>query len=320
MRVVVIGGTGRTGTYLIPKLIEAGHDVMVVSRQRRVPYQRNKAWDRVVNAVIDRAKEEASGSFGVRIASLEPDIVIDMICYKEESARQLVNALRGRVQMLLHCGTIWTHGPSMQVPSTEDQPRRPIAEYGIQKAAIETYLLDEARRTGFPAAVLRPGHMVGQGWIPVNPVGNFNPKVYCDLAEGKELCLPNLGMETLHHVHANDVAQAFMQALANWSGAVGENFNVTSASALTLRGYSEAIANWFGRPASLSFLAWADWQKTVSPEDAVATWDHIAHSPNCSIEKARRILGYCPRYSSLEAVKESLTWLIQNGRIEVRPA
>jgi len=43
------------------------------------------------------------------------------------------------------------------VPTTEDRPRTPFGEYGIQKAAIEAYLLDEARRTGFPATVLHPG-------------------------------------------------------------------------------------------------------------------------------------------------------------------
>jgi nucleoside-diphosphate-sugar epimerase len=36
------------------------------------------------------------------------------------------------------------------------------------------------------------------------------------------------------------------------------------------------------------------------------TYDHIAHSPNCNIEKARSILGYAPRYSSLEAVREAI--------------
>jgi len=43
------------------------------------------------------------------------------------------------------------------------------------------------------------------------------------------------------------------------------------------------------------------------------TWDHIAHSPNCSIEKARKLLGYEPRYGSLDAVQESVTWLIGQG-------
>jgi nucleoside-diphosphate-sugar epimerase len=55
----------------------------------------------------------------------------------------------------------------------------------------------------------------------------------------------------------------------------------------------------------------------VPAEDAAATWDHIAHSPCCSIEKARRLLGYEPRYDSLQAVCESLQWLIANGRLSL---
>jgi nucleoside-diphosphate-sugar epimerase len=213
---------------------------------------------------------------------------------------------------LLHCGTIWVHGPSVQVPTTEEQPRRPFGEYGIQKAAIEGYLLDQARRHGFPATALHPGHIVGPGWIPLNPAGHFNPRVFAQLARGEELVLPNLGMETVHHVHADDVAQAFMGALAHWRSAVGESFHVVSPAALTLRGYAEAMAAWFGQPARLSFMPWEEWQHIVSEGEARATWDHIAHSPNCSIAKAGRLLGFHPRYSSLQAVVESVSWLMEH--------
>jgi nucleoside-diphosphate-sugar epimerase len=156
---------------------------------------------------------------------------------------------------------------------------------------------------------------VGPGWHPLNPAGHFNPRVFAQLARGEELALPNLGLETVHHVHADDVAQAFMGALANWSSAVGESFHTVSAAALTLRGYAESMAAWFGQPARLRFLPWEDWRATVSEEEAGATWDHIAHSPNCSIAKARRLLGYQPRYSSLQAVTEAVDWLIKNEGI-----
>jgi nucleoside-diphosphate-sugar epimerase len=243
------------------------------------------------------------------VRDLRPDVVIDMICFTTASARHLVEALRGRVQHFLFCGTIWVHGPSVQVPTSEEQLRRPFGEYGIQKAAIEAYLLDEARRYGFPATILHPGHIVGPGWPPLNPAGHFNPQVFWALARGEELALPNMGLETVHHVHADDVAQGFMQALANRSVAVGESFHVVSAAALTLRGYAEAMAAWFGQPARLRFLAWNEWRKTVSEQEAASTWDHIAHSPSCSIAKAQRLLNYQPRYSSLEAVYESVSWL-----------
>ena len=317
MRVIIIGGTGHVGTYLVPYLIDAGHEVINLSRQQHEPYLPNPAWKKVQQVNIDRDREEAAGAFGGRVRDLYPDVVIDMICFKLESARQLVEALRGQVQHFLFCGTIWVHGPSKVVPTTEQQPRRPFGEYGIQKAAIEDYLLDQARRHGFPATILHPGHIVGPGWEPLNPAGHFNPVVFEKLAHGEELALPNLGMETVHHVHADDVAQSFMKALANWSAAVGESFHVVSPAALTLRGYAENVAEWFGQPANLRYLPWEEWRTTVTSEESSATWDHIAHSPNCSIAKARRLLDYQPRYSSLQGVFESVEWLIHNEKIHV---
>lgn len=308
--VVIIGGSGHVGTYLVPRLVHAGYTVTAVSRGRREPYRPHGAWASVRQVTIDREAAEAEHTFGAQIYDLRPDVVIDMICFTPESAHQLVEAVAGRVQHFLHCGTIWVHGPSAVVPTTEMQPRRPFGDYGIQKAAIEEYLLDEARRYHFPATILHPGHIVGPGWKPLNPAGHFNPAVFGQLARGEELLLPNLGLETVHHVHADDVAQSFMQALANRSAAIGESFHVVSPAALTLAGYAEAVAGWFGREARLRYLPWEAWQAEHSAEEARATWDHIAHSPNCSIAKAQRLLDYRPRYSSLQAVHESLAWLV----------
>ncbi len=317
MRVVIIGGAGHVGTYLVPRLVEAGHEVINISRGQRGPYQPHAAWKSVRQVVADREAEDKAGTFSQQVHELKPDVVIDMICFTLESARHLATALRGQVQHFLHCGTIWVHGPTVQAPVTEEQPRRPFGEYGIQKAAIEAYLLDEARRNGFPATMLHPGHIVGPGWEPLNPAGHFNPQVFMKLARGEEVALPNLGMETIHHVHADDVAQAFMQALANRSMAIGESVHVVSSAALTLRGYAESMAAWFGQPANLRYLPWEVWKATISAEEATATWDHIAHSPCCSIAKAQRLLDYQPRYTSLQAVYEAVSWLIEHGVIRI---
>lgn len=317
MRVVVIGGAGHIGTYLVPMLVEKGHEVINITRGQSQPYLSHAAWKTVKQDVADRDAEDAAGTFGQRVRSLHPDVVIDLICFKLSSAQQLVEALRGHVSHFLHCGTVWIHGHSTQVPATEDQPRRPFGEYGIQKAAIEAYLLNEARQKGFPATMLHPGHIVGPGYNPLNPAGHFNPEVFARIARGETLVLPNLGLETVHHVHAADVAQSFVKAMTHWSASVGENFHVVSPAALTLRGYAEAVAGWFGCVPNLEFLPWPEWKTTVSEQEAAATWDHIAHSPNASIAKARRLIDYQPRYTSLDAVYEAVQWLIAHGKIVI---
>jgi uncharacterized protein YbjT (DUF2867 family) len=98
MRVVVIGGSGHVGTYLVPRLVAAGHEVVAVSRGQRAPYQTHGAWAAVEQRTIDRTAAEAAGTFGVQIRELRPDVAIDLICFTLDSARQLVEALRGSVQ------------------------------------------------------------------------------------------------------------------------------------------------------------------------------------------------------------------------------
>src|SRR5690242_17579337 len=134
-RVVVIGATGHIGTYLVPRLVRAGHDVVAVSRGGREPYHEAPEWRSVERVTADRTAEDAAGTFGARIAALQPDIVVDMISFDLPSTKALVEALRGRVEHFLHCGTIWVYGRNAAVPATEDDPLDTFGEYGSNKAA-----------------------------------------------------------------------------------------------------------------------------------------------------------------------------------------
>ncbi len=317
MRIVVIGGTGHIGTFLVPRLVIAGHEVIVVTRGQREPYQPHPAWKEVRRVEIDRPAAEKAGTFGSAIRDLRPEVVMDMLCFDLPGARQLVEALRGEIQLLAHCGTIWVQGYGVQVPVTEDQPRNPLEAYGRGKCEVEAYLLDQARRLGFPATLLHPGHIVGPGWAPVAPTACHDLQAFAKLARGEELALPNLGLETLHHVHAEDVAQAFEKTLLHWSEAVGESFFVVSPAALTLRGFAEAAAAWFGKQANLRFLPLEEWKKTLPEAFIDSAIAHLTHSSNQSIAKAQRLLEYQPRYTSLEAVRESVFWMIGRGQLNI---
>lgn len=315
-KIVVIGATGHIGTYLIPRLVMAGHAVTAVSRGVAQPYQQSPVWRHVTSVVLDRAAEEAKGQFGTAIAALGADIVIDLICFTQASNAQLADALHGRVSQFIHIGTIWTHGTASVVPTPEAAAKYPFGDYGTAKAAIEADLLARARLRGFPATIVHPGHIVGPGWAPLNPAGHFNPAVFSTIARGDTLALPNFGLETVHHVHADDVAQVIVRAIDVRSAALGESFHAVSGAAVTLRGYAEAMYRWFGHEPRLSFAGFDEWAKSQDADEAKATWEHIARSPHCSIDKGRRLLGYAPRYTSLEAVQEAVTWLIADGQVQ----
>jgi nucleoside-diphosphate-sugar epimerase len=315
-RVVVIGATGHIGTYLVPRLVRAGHEVVALSRGERTPYHDAVEWASVERVSADRDAEEAAGAFGRRVAALEPDAVVDLICFAPASAEQLVDALRPARPLLLHCGTIWVHGRAARVPVTEDEPRTAYGEYGAGKAAIEALLHRETRAGGVPSVVLHPGHICGPGWPVITPAGNLDADVWRRLAVGEPVALPALGLGVLNHVHADDVAQAFERALTR-PEAVGASFHVTAEQAMTCRGLAEGVAAWFGREAVLDLVEWDELERRVGPEHAAATRDHVERSVAASIDRARSILGYAPRASSLEALRESLRWLVEHGRADV---
>jgi nucleoside-diphosphate-sugar epimerase len=314
-RIVVIGATGHVGTYLVPRLVRAGHGVVALSRGEREPYVPAPEWRAVERVTADREAEDAAGTFGERIAALAPDAVVDMVCFTPESASQLLDALRPARPLLLHCGTIWVHGPVARVPVTEDEPRTAYGEYGTGKAAIEALLQRETVGGGVPSVVLHPGHISGP-WPSITPAGNLDVDVWRRLAAGEPLALPGLGLGVLHHVHADDVAQAFERALTR-PAAIGSSFHVVSEQAMTLRGLAAGVAGWFGREPVLEFVEWAEFERRVSAGHAEATREHVARSIAASIDQAREVLGYRPRFSSLDALHESLRRLVADGEVDV---
>jgi nucleoside-diphosphate-sugar epimerase len=316
VRIAVIGATGHVGTYLVPRLVRAGHEVVALSRGEREPYQPAPEWRAVARLAVDRDAEEAAGTFGERIAALGADAVVDMICFTPGSARQLLDALRPSRPLLLHCGTIWVHGPAARVPVTEDEPRTAFGEYGTGKAAIEALLWRETVAGGVPSVVLHPGHICGPGWPVITPAGNLDPDVWRRLATGEPLVLPDLGLGVLHHVHADDVAQGFERALTR-PEAIGASFHVVAEQAMTLRGLAAGVAAWFGRDPVLELVGWPEFERRAGAEHAAATRAHVERSIAAGIDRARAILGYAPRWTTLDALREALRWLVANGQADV---
>ena len=207
-------------------------------------------------------------------SALGADVVIDMICFDGESARRMVEALRPTQPLLLHCGTIWVHGPAARVPITEDEPRTAYGEYGTGKLQAETYLL---RQREVPTVILHPGHISGPGWPVITPAGNLDARVWKTLADGDPLPLPDMGLGVLHHVHADDVAQAFEKAITR-PAAIGSSFHVVAAQAMTTRGLADGVAAWWGRRAKIEHVGWDEYERRVGAEHAQATREHVGRS------------------------------------------
>ena len=302
-KALVIGGNGKVGGYLCPLLLQAGYQVKSVSRSGKLPPAPQDGYEQVEAIRLDRGQE----GFEAQIAALgDQDVVVDMICFQLEDMERLVRALRGRVGHYLVCGSAWMHGHSSQVPVREEEDREPLCEYGRQKSAMDRALGELYGREAFPGTAVHPGHIVCPNTWPINPQGHNEPWVFAHMRQGKRLTLPNLGMETLHHVHAADVAGVFLAAIRAGGRSFGQGYHAVSDRALTLRGYASQVYAWYGYEPRLDFLPVEEWGKGVSEHAYQQCLDHIRHSPSYSMEKAREQLGFLPKFSSLQAVRECL--------------
>jgi nucleoside-diphosphate-sugar epimerase len=319
VRVVVIGGSGHIGTFLLPRLVRAGYETINISRGIRKAYANALEWQHVRQVVGDRQAGDLDGTFGDRVAGLRADVVIDLICFTLESATALVDRLRGEVGHLLHCGSTWRYGPSRKLPISEstDSASAPLDVYGIQKDRIARMLMAETASGGLVTTSLHPGHIVGPGWHPIGPLGNLVPAVWYTLSDGRPLMVPGSGVELLHHVHADDVAQAFEKAVARRDAVAGQDINIVAPTALTVRGFAEIAAAWFGQTATLENVTWEQFRQSTTPEQAEISWLHLYRSHCFSIEKAMERLDYVPRYEAEQAILESIQWLIEHSQLRV---
>jgi nucleoside-diphosphate-sugar epimerase len=86
---------------------------------------------------------------------------------------------------------------------------------------------------------------------------------------------------------------------------------------MTQRGLAAGVARWFGREAVLDFVDWAEFTRRAGPGPAEVTREHTFRSITASTARAKDVLGYAPRFSSLDALHEALTWLVAHDQADV---
>ncbi|MFQ5637644.1 MAG: NAD-dependent epimerase/dehydratase family protein [bacterium] len=162
---------------------------------------------------------------------------------------------------------------------TEDQPLTVETEYGKTKQASEKMLLQAHQKDGFPAIILRPSHIYGNGgWFA---------GIIRDLQKGL-FRIPGTGDNLWDVVHVDDVAAAF--ALAGRCGKVGEIYHVVDDVPTTMKAFFTEAARRLGKTKvghAPVFLA--NW---VKGKDPVRAATRSARSSN----KKMKALGWTPRY------------------------
>jgi len=253
VRVFVAGGTGHSGSYIIPELVAAGHEVTALARSDAAATALS-ALDVKVRLGdlqdLDGLKEAAADADGVIHVAHRQDLLfsggIDAVAAAEVPIMLAYGeALAGTGKPLVAAGSIGSPG-NLGRPATEDDPALPVGDEhrGTLRArnVVETTVIGLAER-GVRASVVRLANIAHS----TTDRSGFLVQLIALAQEKGFAGYPGDGANLWNAVHIRDTASLFRLALEK--GPAGRYWHAVGDGAIPLRAIAEAIGSRLGLPA-----------------------------------------------------------------------
>jgi CDP-glucose 4,6-dehydratase len=197
------------------------------------------------------------------------------------------------------------YGCSQKLPYLETHPLQGIYPYDVSKTCADLISTMYARTYKLPVAVLRCANLFGGGDL------NFSrtiPGVIEATLQGQPFRIRSDGKPIRDFLYVKDAAQAYMlvaEALARDPQLAGEAFNCSLSARLSVLDITYQVLRLMDR---------------MDLEPIVENWataEILEQYLDCS--KARRVLGWEPRYSLTEGLKETIEWYTAYFGITLQP-
>ncbi len=300
MKVVVIGGSGHVGSYLVKELVKEGYEVISIMRGNKTPYGYEKnIWDKVT--VVNMSREELCNTDFIE--KVDAQIICDLIAFDLDGVKKIVSKIKNNA-FYVQIGSIWMYENKEYVPVDEEHPKNAVENYGKQKGLIEEYLFSKVKKGEIRATVIHPGHVSGKEWQPINPQANLDFEVFKKIKNGQRMVLPYDGLTTIQHIHSYDLARIIIASINKQEISNGQAFIAVARKAMTLRAITEKLYNYFGKETNIEYLEWQEFTKEVGDNNALVTLDHISHSPCCTPNKVESLLKVDIKYSIMDIYYE----------------
>jgi nucleoside-diphosphate-sugar epimerase len=304
MNALVLGGSQFVGLHTVRELLSRGHDVTVLNRGKTS----TELPPGVKRLVADRTD---AASMRAALEGKDWDAVFDVsgfiMAAMGSNFSDLVDLLDGHVGAYVYTSSIMAYAPTGTFPWTEDFPSVDEGPntYGGFKKAVEEVLLERHARTGFPASVVRPAAIYG----PDNNIYDMEMSYFLRLIRGLPIIVPHDGLVTGSYGHVDDLCRVMVD-MASHGAAPGEVFNIT-AEGVTANEYVRVLSEIVGKSADVVYM----------PSNRVGTlekpaYNHLFgsfHHAVLSIEKARRVLGFEPRYDFRSGHAQTFEWFTEAG-------
>ncbi|QLH79076.1 NAD-dependent epimerase/dehydratase family protein [Halosimplex rubrum] len=307
MDVLIIGGTGLISTGIARQAVDAGHDVTAFHRGETdadLP-------EAVAHVHGDRNDDERLAEVAEEV---DPEVVIDMVCFSPEQAESAVEAFAG-VEQFVFCSTVDVyHRPLDANPATEEAARHPpVSDYGADKADCEDIFF-EAGGDAFETTVIRPWSTYGEGGPVIHTMGWGT--YYLDrVRTGEPIIVHGDGATLWGPCHRDDVAGAFVEAIGNET-AYGEAYHVTSEEVISWNQYHEYVAEAMDAPEPELVYIPTDKLVEAVPDRTDPLVDHFQYSTVFDNSKAKRDLDFEYTVSFREGVERTIDDLRRRDAID----
>jgi nucleoside-diphosphate-sugar epimerase len=306
MRVLVFGGTGFVGSSLVPMLRRRQHEVAVLTRARELPAPLAACGARPLHGDLVSAAiaDLDAGTFDAMVLLAGPRLFGKRLGRRRfRQAKAEITAIFSHALELASrraCPLVVTSGTSFRTTGEQVADESwPLERFGATQIGEDLDpLMQEAVAAGSPKLVcMLPGQIYGPGGMAARMVAMARKGRGAYFGDGDN-CLPR--------IHVDDCAAAYLAAIERLDGlATGERFIVADDVAATAREFAECLAELLHAPKPKPlplFLA-----RLILGRRLVETATMHCRVSNA---KAKRILGWAPRYPSfregLRATVEAL--------------
>ena len=235
MRVLVTGGAGFIGSHIVDRLVDGGHEVVVVDDLSSGQAANVNSEARLVDLDI------SAPEFLDAAVSFRPDVISHWAAQASVPASvsdpqrdAIVNVVGGinvcKAAVAAGCSQLVyvntggaLYGEPEYLPCDEDHPIRPISPYGLSKWTLEQYLPILLPQS-MGVKVLRPANVYGPRQDPHGESGVVAIFAY-RMARGEPVVIFGDGEHTRDYVYIADVVDAHELALGS-----GESLTVNIGS------------------------------------------------------------------------------------------
>eukprot|EP00931_Biecheleriopsis_adriatica_P119869 TRINITY_DN95045_c0_g1_i1.p1 TRINITY_DN95045_c0_g1~~TRINITY_DN95045_c0_g1_i1.p1 ORF type:complete len:442 (-),score=113.20 TRINITY_DN95045_c0_g1_i1:45-1370(-) len=303
-RILIMGGTRFIGCYLVSKLREQGHEVVVVNRGKtnggkpeRLPGVSDADYEKMLEGVsVLVADRKEPDQLKAAIAGAGKfDIVFDNNVRKLAEVQPLVEGIEasGGCEQFILMSSAGVYGPTDVLPLSEKNPGDPNSRHK-EKLSCENYL-DEK---GLNWTSIRPVYIYGP--LNYNPVERY---FFDRVARGRPVCVPFDGMYITQLGHCEDLADFMVKCIGN-PNVKGQVYNVSSEEYVTFDGMAKVCAKAAGKEAPK--IVHYDPKSVEVPDDFPKAFPFRGMHFFASIEKAKRdVPDWKPKYNMFDGLKSS---------------